>query len=66
MYAAHTKLSGEQNIRSHQADRQIILSCKHKYESMLPQPSWCLLLGYVALSSVAVPVPLTPGISVVP
>lgn len=35
-FAAKRMLLGEENIRNHQADRQIILSCKHKYESMFP------------------------------
>lgn len=56
----------EENIRIHQPDRQIILSCKHKYEGMFPSPSRYLLLGYLALSSVAVPVHFAPGIPAKP
>lgn len=64
--AAQEKPRGEENIRIHQPDRQIILSCKHKYEGMFPLPSHYLLLGYLALSSVAVPVHFAPGIPAIP
>lgn len=63
---AQEKPQGEENIRIHQPDRQIILSCKHKYEGMFPPPSHYLLLGYLALSSVAVPVHFAPGIPAIP
>lgn len=55
--------AGVGDIRTHQLDIRIILSCKHKYESVFLKSWQFLLLGYVALSSVAVPVHFAPGIS---
>lgn len=55
--------TGVGDIRTHQLDIRIILSCKHKYESVFLKSWQFLLLGYVALSSVAVPVHFAPEIS---